>query len=432
MRRVFVILICLTILSPLLHAVEPTLNSLKQTYEAEVRKIRDGHDAVLKNLLTAYGSSLDKAIEILKKQGDPDGIVAALAERRRFKDEGIVPDKSDSKLPDLIQQIRSGYNDTVKRANAGKGTKFVVLTERYVAALDKLMRSLASREELDLALNVKAEKGRVEFIVADVAVQIAKLSESVSKANPKVVTKAVPKAGRAMTIDLGGGTEMTLLWIPSGTFRMGSPNNESGRGGNEGPEHEVTISKGFWMGKYEVTQEQYEQVTGHNPSNVKADNNPVESVSWDDANKFCETMVKKTGKAVRLPTEAEWEYACRAGTTTKYYAGNGLSDLVKTGWYRNTEGGIHPVGQKEPNPFGLYDMLGNVWEWCEDRYDEDYYRHSPGKDPRGPATGSSRVFRGGSWYAYATRCRAAQRNARSPGHSESGLGFRVVLPPGQR
>ena len=162
-------------------------------------------------------------------------------------------------------------------------------------------------------------------------------------------------------------------------------------------QHEVTITKPFYMGKYVVTQEQYEAIMGNNPSHFKGAQNPVEMVSWDDAQAFCQKLSKKSGKTVRLPTEAEWEYACRAGTSTKYYSGDSEEDLKRVAWYEaNSNDTTHPVGQKEPNKFGLYDMHGNVWQWCQDWYGD--YTANEVADPQGPAQGASRVLRGGSWY----------------------------------
>jgi formylglycine-generating enzyme required for sulfatase activity len=206
-------------------------------------------------------------------------------------------------------------------------------------------------------------------------------------------------------------------------FTMGSPASEANRSNDE-IQHEVTISKPFYLGVTEVTQEQYEAVMGNNPSNFKDAKNPVERVSWDDAVEFCKKLSSKTGKTVRLPTEAEWEYACRAGTTGAY-AGNGSLDDM--GWYTsNSSSKTHPVGQKKPNAWGLYDMHGNVYEWCGDWY-ADKYPTGAAKDPTGPASGESRVLRGGSWDLYPQYCRSAYRDWLSPGSRGVDIGFSVVL-----
>ena len=213
--------------------------------------------------------------------------------------------------------------------------------------------------------------------------------------------------------------------VPAGTFTMGDANGDA----DETP-HQVTLTKGFELGVYEVTQEQYEQVMGSNPSFFKGPQNPVEQVSWNDAVEFCRKLSalpseKSAGYVYRLPTEAEWEYACRAGTTTKYSFGDSESELGDYAWYRDNSGGTtHPVGQKQPNAWGLYDMHGNVWEWCQD-WHGDYSKGST-TDPTGAASGSLRVSRGGCWYDYSVRCRSAYRYRYAPDYRSFNLGFRVL------
>ncbi|MDR0414511.1 MAG: formylglycine-generating enzyme family protein [Prevotellaceae bacterium] len=173
--------------------------------------------------------------------------------------------------------------------------------------------------------------------------------------------------------------------------------------------------KGFYIGKYEVTQAQYQAIMGANPSYFKGDNRPVEMVSWNDAQKFIKKLNTRTGKSYRLPTEAEWEYAAREGTKKSSYRYSGSDDIDEVAWYGdyNNSSGTHPVGQKIPNALGIYDMSGNVWEWCQDCYDNSC---------------SDRVYRGGSWYTYAVYCRVAYRLSYAPGGSYGYLGFRLALP----
>ncbi len=200
--------------------------------------------------------------------------------------------------------------------------------------------------------------------------------------------------------------------------------------GDEHPRHQVTISKGFQMGKFEVTQAQWEAVMGSNPSHNYGvgDNNPVYYVSWNN----CQSFVSKlneldSGYTYRLPTEAEWEYACRAGSTTVYSYGNDSGQLGQYAWYNdNSNSKTHPVGEKKPNAWGLYDMHGNVWEWCQDWYDGDYYDNSPGTDPQGPNSGSYRVIRGGSWNNDAGYCRSAFRYGINPDNVYGDFGLRLV------
>jgi formylglycine-generating enzyme required for sulfatase activity len=201
---------------------------------------------------------------------------------------------------------------------------------------------------------------------------------------------------------------------------------------NEKPIHTVTITKGYFMGIYEVTQEQYQKVMGTNPSAFKGSNLPVENVSWNDAVEFCKEVSEKEGKTYRLPTEAEWEYACRAGTTTKFSFGNSESQLGYYAWYKQNSGDkTHPVGEKKPNAWGLYDMQGNVWEWCLDWYAKNWYSKGPAENPLNERYGDKwgRVLRGGGWDASpAYFCSVSLRlNYCYPSVRIENVGFRVVL-----
>ena len=222
---------------------------------------------------------------------------------------------------------------------------------------------------------------------------------------------------------------MKLRLIPAGEFMMGSPGTESDRRADE-TQHRVSITKPFYLGVTEVTQEQYQKVMGSNPSKFKGPQNPVEQVNWSDAVEFCRKLSampaeKTAGHVYRLPTEAEWEYACRSGTTTAYGFGDDASRLGDYGWFRsNSDSGTHPVGEKKPNAWGLYDMHGNVWEWCQDWYGA--YPSGSATDPTGATSGSFRVFRGGSWYFIARICRSAYRDRDTPGYRIYFLGFRVL------
>ena len=199
---------------------------------------------------------------------------------------------------------------------------------------------------------------------------------------------------------------------------------------DEHPAHEVTLTNVFYMGKYTVTQEQYQQVMRWNPSQFKGYSNPVETVSWDETQDFCKNLTHQTKQPVRLPTEAEWEYSCRAGTRSTYYSGDTDKDLDRVAWYdSNSKNTTHAVGQKEANGFGLYDMQGNVWQWCLDLYGEDYYGKSPAKDPGGPTQGHGYVMRGSSWGDARVCCRSAYRSWHTPEHRHDYHGFRVVVAP---
>ena len=299
------------------------------------------------------------------------------------------------------------------------------------------------------------------------------------------------------TLDLGNGVKLDLVLIPAGKFIMGTPEHEKPAVGqtmvgvsvgvlfvvmvtllvrarrkrirpqfsmafmllmtfvasigvwggvrwlealkhpdafpNEHPAHKVTLTQPFYMGKYVVTQEQYQAVTGATPSQFKGKDIPVEQVSWDDAQAFCKKLAEQTKQTIRLPTEAEWEYSCRAGTRTTYYSGDTESDLARVAWYSaNSKNTTHPVGQKEANAFGLYDMHGNVWQWCQDWYGEDYYGKSVVENPQGPDQDTVRLLRGGSWNERPMICRSAFRCVGGPGDRYNGIGFRVVVVPAFR
>lgn len=197
---------------------------------------------------------------------------------------------------------------------------------------------------------------------------------------------------------------------------------------DEMPKNLIIISRSFYMAKHEVTQAQWVKVMGSNPSRFKADNHPVEQVSWEDVQRFIKKLnQKEDDNKYRLPTEAEWEYSARAGTKAAYFFGNDNALLRQYGWYNeNSEGSTQPVGHKKPNPWGLYDVSGNVWEWVQDWYDRKYYIVASKYDPKGPPTGQYRVNRGGSWYSNPFLLRPANRSAYSPDFRKDFLGFRLL------
>ncbi len=248
---------------------------------------------------------------------------------------------------------------------------------------------------------------------------------------PQKQTEPAPTPAESgdMPSEITNSIGMRLKLIPAGEFLMGSPETEAGRKDDE-KQHRVRITKPFYLGVHEVTQAEYKRVMGTNPSHFQGARNPVESVSWDDAVNFCQRLSdlpaeRSAGHVYRLPTEAEWEYACRAGTTTAYSFGDSATALGEYGWYGvNSQNMSHPVGEKEANGFGLYDMHGNVWEWCEDRHGE--YPGVDTTDPHGPSTGSVRVFRGGGWGGTPASVRSANRDWYSPGNRDISLGFRLA------
>jgi len=214
---------------------------------------------------------------------------------------------------------------------------------------------------------------------------------------------------------------LEMVYIPGGKFLMGTPGNE-----NESPQHEVTVSP-FVLGKYPVTQAQYRAIMGDNPSNFQGDNLPVENVSWDQAVQFCQKLSTQTGLEFRLPSEAEWEYACRAGSKTSYCFGEDSNQLKEYAWYYdNSNNQTHPVGGKNPNAWGLYDMHGNVWEWCADDW-HDNYNGAPNDGGIWLSNSNNKVLRGGSWYYNADDCRCAYRLSSARDLRNLSRGFRVAV-----
>ncbi len=229
-------------------------------------------------------------------------------------------------------------------------------------------------------------------------------------------------------------TGIEFVWVPGGCFEMGCVSGVA-CGSDEHPVHWVCLN-GFWMGKYEVTQGQWQQVMERNPSYFNKDkvgrdtsNHPVEQVSWNDVQEFLWKLNEQAEEErYRLPSEAEWEYAARAGTETLFCFGNEAEKLSEYAWYdNNSDGQTHPVGTRRPNAWGLYDMHGNVWEWCQDWYDSTYYSKSPSKNPHRPSSGNFRVLRGGSWYIYPWYCRSAFRLNRSSDVWYRDIGFRITV-----
>jgi formylglycine-generating enzyme required for sulfatase activity len=272
---------------------------------------------------------------------------------------------------------------------------------------------------------MKARLGAVSGVLA-----LAALAMSCEQAGqPPAPATALP----VITTPSG----VTMVAIPAGSFEMGSA---ASRESDEKP-HRVSVGA-FYMDRYEVTQEHFEKVLGRNPSRWKDTRNPVEQIRWKDAAEYCNARSRLEGlepaydpktwrcdfaaAGYRLPTEAEWEYACRAGTQTEYAFGDSPSALGEYAWFKeNRTRGPRPVGGKKPNPWGLYDMYGNVWEWCNDFYTEGYYASSPERDPRGPEAGETRVLRGGCWDSRAALCRSAYRNDEDPGYTDACFGREV-------
>lgn len=247
--------------------------------------------------------------------------------------------------------------------------------------------------------------------------------EARARAAGSSVTALAGSASKTFTNSFG----MEFILIPAGAFTMGDV--FEGAFDNESPLHRVKISQPFYLGKYAVTQEQWAVVMGKNPSKFKGRNNPVETVSWDEVQTFIQGLNEQEGaNKYRLPTEAEWEYAARVGTTGAYSFGDDADQLEQYAWSRDNSGRqTHPVGQKKSNSWGLYDMHGNVWEWMQDWYGA--YSQGAVTDPIGPSEGEFRVVRGGSWFDSARLLRSAGRNIGAPDYRSEFIGFRLALSP---
>jgi formylglycine-generating enzyme required for sulfatase activity/serine/threonine protein kinase len=324
-----------------------------------------------------------------------------------------------------------GAKDSYKRALANKDTP--ECRERIKAADDKINSALVEqkkREEKEKKFKTAFDEATALFLKNKPKEALVRVREALAiKTDPDAETlkNRIWEQISARTNSIG----MKFVLIPAGEFTMGTPGNETGHMNDESPAHRVRITKDFYMQTTEVTQGQWRAVMGENPSTFTGDDNlPVESVSWEEALDFTKklAMMDKDGGKYRLPTEAEWEYACRAGSQAAWSFGSEENALGDYAWFlSNSDRKTHPVGQKKPNQWGLYDMLGNVWEWCADWYGEDYYKSSPADDPKGPAAGKEmRAQRGGSYVKVSACCRSGGRAAAKPAHRKENIGLRVV------
>ncbi len=253
----------------------------------------------------------------------------------------------------------------------------------------------------------------------------------------------VPQAKQPKTLmlELTDNVQMQVVLVPAGKFQMGFQPEDTRYFAPEIPGHEVTISRSFYLGKYLVTQQQWQALMPVNPSKFVGPQNPVDGVSWNDANDFCRKLATRTALPVRLPTDAEWEYACKAGTQTAFFFGNDPNDLADYAWYKDNSNDVtHPVGLKKPNPWGLYDICGNVWQWCSDWYAELDKITDPVTDPKGPPRSrlGAHVLRGGAWHTGYAFSHSAMRGGDFPcgeggpaswdNASRSGFRIAITLP----
>jgi len=337
-----------------------------------------------------------------------------------------------------FQAAKTKVTDAQAKVAAGQFEESMAQFKQATADLEEAIANAKTKENTAKALPVIA---RIETVIAskdkfkaeDILAELENLIPSDARmAALRERVAAMPGPRKQLVVDLGGGVKMEFVLIRPGTFLMGNPKSEAGRSDDE-TQHKVTLTKPFYMGKHEVTQGQWTKVMGSNPSDFKnaGDNAPVENVSWDDCQTFLRKLGEKApGKTFRLPTEAEWEYACRAGTTTKFCFGDDEGGLTEYGWFTSNSGSTtHPAGEKKPNAWGLYDMHGNVGEWCADWYGEN---KGDATNPVGAASGTHRVLRGGGWVCNAYFCRSAYRDRSTPDYADDARGLRLSLPTGQR
>jgi formylglycine-generating enzyme required for sulfatase activity len=429
--------------------LETALSILKKAADTypDHKRLRDDIADVQKRIADRnaarkrYRDGLEKAERLTSAQkwDEAFGILTELASEFRDKPE------LNSKIADLKKKIsdwdaerrraeqRKAEEERKKREEAEQKQREEAERRRQEDA--KKRREEQARLE---ANQLKRERSRRRFLmfggIGGVILLIAVIAGALFGGGGEDSGPAIETTGtkETQTFNLGGGVTLEMVYIPPGSFQMGSPNDEEGRYSDEGPVRRVTLD-GFWMGKYPVTQAQYRAIMGSNPSHFTGDNRPVESVSWNDAKEFFRKLSDRTGKTFTLPTEAQWEYACRAGTTTRYSFGDDAGRLGEYAWYSgNSNSQTHPVGQKKPNAWGLYDMHGNVLEWCLDDW-HDNYNGAPVDGSRwGDGTGSGRVMRGGGWGFSAGLCRSACRPTwDTPEYRWYDYGFRAVMLAGQ-
>ena len=332
-----------------------------------------------------------------------------LAEEQRKKEEAAAAEQrrkaEEAERQRLAEEQRRKAEEAERQRLAEEQRK----KEEAAAAEQRRKTEEAERQRLAEEQRRKAEEAERQ-----------RLAEEQRK---KAEAAAALQRERQRIIDL-----FDMVYVAGGTFTMGATAEQrSYAESDEKPAHSVTLSS-YYIGKYEVTQKQWVEIMGSNPSVFKGDNLPVENVSWNDVQEFLRRLNAKTGKRYRLPTEAEWEYAARGGNRSRGYKYSGSNDVDMVAWYNLNSGyRTHPVGSKSPNELGIYDMSGNVWEWCSDWYGSNYYYSKSSSNPQGPATSASRVLRGGGWDYNDGRCRVSCRLSFSPGIRSSYFGFRLVL-----
>jgi formylglycine-generating enzyme len=419
----------------------------------EVQKLKERLEKRAADLLEARDAAFKRGVQQLSEQQYAEVLTTLNTVSEEVWD--LQLQELETKASDLLHQLNILRDNIASTISDNQFVHLLPVVEECLALnprqsdLVKLKQDLLARETRLNADNqpiISQSQAHMRQLQFHAAVQLLhtippeyETSSTVAlcqraaaeRAAEKTAEKAVILVGDPITNTLG----MTFNNIPAGTFMMGSPGSEKDREGDES-QHKVTINKAFYMQTTEITQGQWTELMGTEPWKGKkcvkeGPSYAASYVSWDNAMAYCKKLRELEGKTYRLPTEAEWEYACRAGTKTTWTFGNGEKAIDDYAWYGlNTvaigEEYAHQVGLKKANAFGLYDMYGNVFEWCHDYYGEDYYKQSAEQDPQGPAIGSSRVLRGGSWNSNTCNLRSANRNRLEADYRYNFNGFRVV------
>jgi len=476
-------------------AVAADLASYQALYQKSANDVLSFYQGKFENMQQLYVKALEDQRQSVLREGSLSKVKALLAELERFRVAKTLPAEADAETIQEIKACQMGYVRQYAKVEAEMTAALGTLTANYLQALGRLQRELVQAEKLEEATAVEVESKRIQAVRQGYAERLAALtSESASATNAPVATAVVPtpalkrpgRDGLYLVVDLSGGErasafpvsfladvpqggwtddfktdKLVLRKMKSGAFMMGSPDDELGRAQDES-RHEVTLTRPFYVGVFEVTQRQWERVTGEWPAYfgdpVCRDARPVEKVSyvnvrgsrsgleWPtsagvDKNSFIGKLRAKTGRSFDLPTEAQWEYACRAGVVKALNCGANLRALEadpalgKVGRYKCNSGGLGAtgdgtrtgtaaVGSYAPNDVGLYDMHANVWEWCLDWYGA----YTAKADPKGADAGTIRVVRGGSWRSDASHCRSAARHTMAPETADNHIGLRLALP----
>ena len=470
------------------------LKSYKDVYQKNSEGITQSYQPKFAGVQQQYQKALESLKAQAKSQGDLTKTMAAIAEIERFQKAKSLPAAPDESVLPEIKALQSAYVKQYNRLEQEMTAELGTLTTKYDQALDRLQKELVKDEKLTEAMAIQQERETVQAALKGYKDQFAALTgpaatNATGAADAQTPTAAViktePMNGLYLVVDLSRGPKthtypvkylddvpkhgwtdeyktdkLVLRKLEPGTFTMGSPSDELGHRGIE-TQHEVTLTHGFYIGVFEVTQKQWERVMGDWPSRFSKDRyrdaRPVEQVSYNDirgasagadwpatnsvdAAAFLGRLRTRTGQAFDLPTEAQWEYACRAGTTTALNSGKNLTseekcpNLAEVGCYKANSGEVTAkAGSYRPNAWGLYDMHGNVWEWCLDWGLDWRGKYADMEsDPKGAAAGPNRVIRGGCFFDRTVTCTAVFRSDRTPSHRNCNGGFRVVLALGQQ